>query len=56
MKVAGLHEGSSSLISSGLGLVGGHDSDDECPQLASCVQSCWLLIRSADARGSDSSQ
>ena len=42
--VAGLHEGSSSLISGGLGLVGGYDRDGECHQLASCVQSCWLLI------------
>ena len=32
--VAGLHEGSSSLISAGLGLVGGYDRDDECHQLA----------------------
>ena len=40
--VAGLHEGSSSLISGGLGLVGGSDRDGECHQLASCVQSCWL--------------
>ena len=42
--VAGLHERSSSLISGGLGLVGGYDRDGECHQLASCVQSCWLLI------------
>ena len=42
--VAGLHEGSSSLISGGLGLVGGYDRDGECHQLASCVQSCWLPI------------
>ena len=33
--VAGLHEGSSSLISGGLGLVGGYDRDGECHQLAS---------------------
>ena len=39
--VAGLHGGSSSLISGGLGLVGGYDRDGECHQLASCVQSCW---------------
>ena len=42
--VAGLHEGSSSSISGGLGLVDGYDRDGECHQLASCVQSCWLLI------------
>ena len=42
--VAGLHEGSSSLISGGLGLVGGYDRDGECHQLASCVQSGWLPI------------
>ena len=42
--VAGLYEGSSSLISGGLGLVGGYDRDGECHQLASCVQSCWLPI------------
>ena len=28
--VAGLHEGSSSSISGGLGLVGGYDRDGEC--------------------------
>ena len=43
VKVTGLHEGSSSSISGGLGLVGGYDRDGEYHQLASCVQSCWLL-------------
>ena len=52
--VAGLHEGSSSLISGGLGLIGGYDRDGECHQLATCVQSCWL--RSANARWGDTSQ
>ena len=42
MTVARLHEGSSSSISGGLGLVGGYDRDGECPQL-NCLL-CSVLL------------